>query len=504
MRDLARATGLLGVQRGVTLLMGLLRVKVAAVVLGTGGMGILAQAMTLHAALAEAVGLGVGGGVTKYVAEHAGRGDEAALRRVLETVTTVFVAVSVVVLGLCAVFAPFLADLVLGDRTRGFLVLLVAAALPLTAQLEIVQRTLQGLLLVRQLVLLGILGAVAGTALAIPLMIRGGVTGAVLALAVGALVPLVIGQVYLHRVLKARYGFSPRVGRWDGATLRGLLRFGGARSASVLALLGTLLVVRTVLIERFGDAANGLYQVAWTVSNQYLGIVGVAIWSYAMPKIATVLHDRAAVEGIQNDALRLSLLLFLPASVLLLVTRPFWIPLLYSGAFLAAAPLVAWQLAGDFLRSIRWSANLTTMPREQLRFIVLEGLALAAIQLAAFFVLLPRVGIVAAPMAWAVAHAALLPVTLLWHWRVDRFLFSPATLKLTALSGVVLAVTLAATAGDVAPPLLRWGAPLAALAAWGLLAVRRSELALALAALRRRPAPTLDQDVIPGGTDGPA
>ena len=78
MSELVRSVGLLGTQRVVLLVLGAVRTKIAAALLGPGGVGILAQAMALRELLTALATLGARSGYLKLVAECHGRGDRYA------------------------------------------------------------------------------------------------------------------------------------------------------------------------------------------------------------------------------------------------------------------------------------------------------------------------------------------------------------------------------------------------------------------------------------------
>jgi O-antigen/teichoic acid export membrane protein len=485
MRELFKASSLIGFQKLITVALGLVRIKVSAVFLQVSGVGIVSQVVSLKNLLQQFVSLGVGGGITKYVAEYTSGGDRERLQTLLRTVTTGFALTGLALLLGSILFAPQLAELVLADRSLGLLVVLAGVAVPLTAQYEVITRCLQGALHIREMVMLAILSSVVGVLILIPLVIVLDVFGAVLAIALGAAASVAIGHLYLRATILRPLDITLNADWPDLQVSKDLLRFGGARGATVLSTVATLLIIRAALIRDLGPEANGLYQVAWGMSNQYLGIVSGAIWGYGMPKIATMLDDPRGIRKLQNNALRLSLLILVPAVTLLLVLREIWIPLLYAPSFLAAYGLVSAQLLGDLFLAVRWAPNLTNVPRERFAFIIGQAVAQSAIQLAAFFALLPRIGVLAAPASYAISHGAMVPPTLLGHYLYDRFRFDRGNWLLLIGSAPVVGVAAWATAVRDRPLWLFAGAPLSALLLWALVMVRRSELRAGLEMVRR-------------------
>lgn len=455
--------------------MGLIRVKISAVFLEPAGVGIVSQVTSFRTLLSQFVNLGVGSGVTKYVAEYSSKRDGQSLERLLQTVVSGFLITGVIVLVVCLAFAPRFADWALADGSLGLLIVLVGIAVPLAAQVEVISRCLQGMLKIREMVILGIIGSMLGLIITIPLIILAGVTGAILSIALSALLSFIIGQFYLQRVVLTEHHIHLRFTLPDKEPSIKLLRFGGANSVMVVSNTLTLLAIRSMIISRLGATSNGLYQVAFGLSNQYLSLITAALWTYGMPKIATILDDPAGTNKVKNDALRLSFLIFTPLIVLILVFRDIWIPILYSRAFLDAYSLIGWQLVGDIFLVVYWPANISLAPREQFGVIIRQTLLLSAFQLGSFWLLLPLMGLVAAPLSYALAHGLMMPIVLFDHYNYDRFFYSSRNWALIAKSVSVLGLTLTLTSSPNANPVLNYLVPLAALGLWAMTAVSRNE-----------------------------
>jgi hypothetical protein len=136
-----------------------------------------------------------------------------------------------------------------------------------------------------------------------------------------------------------------------------------------------------------------------------MGFLTNVTTSYGMPKVAAGLDDPAEVVKVQNNSLRINLLLFSPLILCLFMLREIWIPLLYRSDFLPAADIVLWHFVGDLLRVVRESWNITLLPLERFRYLAGEnilhwgGWALLSIWM------LPNLGLQAVPLAYAIINA---------------------------------------------------------------------------------------------------
>jgi len=475
-----KSVGLLGFQRIIVLILAIIRIKVSAVFLEPAGVGIVSQVSSFRGLLQQFVNLGVGAGVTKYTAEYSSKQDRESLERLLQTVASAVVVTGLIIFFTSTLFAPQLAQLVLADRSRALLFVLTGAAIPLMAQVEVINRCLQGMLKIQAMVVLAIVGSALGLVITVPLIILTGVTGAVLSITLTAFFSFVIGQVYLHRTVLREYSIRLRPAIPEKRISVNLLRFGGTRGIVAVVEILTLLTIRSVIIKQLGAESNGLYQVAFGMSNQYLGLVMGAVWMYGMPKAAAMLGNPSGIAKLQNDALRLLFLTLMPFMILLLVFRGVWIPLLFSQAFLGAYSLIGWQMIGDFFRAVTWAANLTIIARERFSFLVGLNIIFYSVQLGSFWLLLPHIGLKAAPVSYALANGIVMPLTLIGHYLYDRFVYSPRNWWLVAKSALVLALTLILTFSPNAKPVLNYLIPLGALAVWTMTAISRQEAMVAI------------------------
>jgi PST family polysaccharide transporter len=480
--ELVRSVGLLSGQQLVLMVLGAARTKIVATLLGPAGTGLLAQAVTLQDVLRQSSLLGAGNGFLKLVAEAVGRDDRSMLERLIPTALALFGGLAVILALASTLAAPWLAQRVFHDASLAPLVVIGAIGLVFAVPAALLYRMLSGALRFRAYAQLAIADSLTGLVATAALVWAFGLTGAVSALAVGEVATVVLGAVLVRRFVVRPRAIRLRLGALDPEIVRRLIRLAGALALTSLAATGATLVVRGSIIGRFGAEANGYYQVAWQVGQNYLGILSTSLWTYGMPKVATKLDDPAAVQALQDDFLRLALAVLAPGIIVLLCTRDLWVPVLYTRAFLAAAPMLCWQLGGELVAMLRQSMNISLLPRERLGFLLFQavfywaGWALLALLLAS------RLGGTAAAFAYCVANVAALVVTFAYHHRVlgYRVRADNARLLAVTLPGFALAVLLAS--GD--DPTRARLVPLALVAVW-VLWNRRVYLD-AIAALRPR------------------
>jgi hypothetical protein len=267
----------------------------------------------------------------------------------------------------------------------------------------------------------------------------------------------------------------------DAATVRNLVRLAGILALASIAASGATLLVRGQIIRDFGSEANGLYQVAWQVGQNYLGILSTSLWTYGMPKVASKIDDPAAIGVLQNDFLRIALAVLAPGIVVLLCARELWVPLLYTSAFLAAGPMLCWQLGGELVAMLRQSMNISLLPRERLGFLLFQAVLYWGAWVALSLLLLPRLGASGVAVAYLLANLLALVVTYAYHALALGYRIRADNVRALAITLPGFALALALASGD--DPWRARAIPLALVALW-MLANRRLYRG-ALAAIRR-------------------
>lgn len=468
MRRLVRSTAILGLGSAASVVAAILRAKILAAWLGPEGTGVLAQLASLTAVLVPIGTLGVGNGLVAMVAEARGRGDIARVRALERTALTLAWAAGGGLALLGAVASPWIAAGIYRDRALAWAVVLGAATVPLSAVASLRISMLQGHAAVRAMATLNFVIAAAGIASIVPLAHFWGVRGAVLQL-------VVVAAVYAWwsgRLLRPLTpSDAPRPARSvDRSLLRPLLRFGISSLLVGLSSTLTLLILRSILVQRLGLGPNGIYQVCVGVSGLLMPTILNAITANLWPEIAAK-PANADAGPTMRSGMRLAFLLTTGASAAILVGAPVWVPLLYSGRFLPALDLLPLQFLGDYFRTAAWMFGIWLVPRNRLKPWVAFDLIYGAVMLAAFVLLVDRLGIRSVVVGYVIAHLTHAVLHYLLARRAIGFRMGPDNRRLLLASLALLLGLVCWTPRDVSGVALGG----LAVAIWALVVVRPHE-----------------------------
>jgi O-antigen/teichoic acid export membrane protein len=440
-RQILRTSSIIGGASIINVGMGMLRLKAAALLLGPVGVGLigLLQNVMSTASMAAALGLGTAG--TRQIAEANARGEGAlsTARRAL-MLGTAFLAL---VGGALVWFMRYpLADLVLKDPRAADSIGWLALGVVLTIVAGSQTALLTGLRRIASVATMNILSAVLGSALALGALFLLGAGGVVWFVVAVPAAMATVGTILVVRLPRAA---EPRP-RLNQLTLEWgvLVRVGIASSIAGLAAVGGQLAVRLIIQRDLGVDALGVFQASWVISTTYLGFVLQALGTDYYPRLTERIGNHVAACRIVNDQSEIALFLSGPALLAMLGAASWVIQLLYSSAFVEAAPVLRWQVLADVLKVASWPLGYVLLASGRGRTYMLTELVCAAAFVGFTVLGLPVFGVEAAGIAYLAMYLIYLPVVFLlarrsigiaWEqrvWGLFIALFGAASLTMIA------------------------------------------------------------------------
>lgn len=466
-----RTSVIVGGGQVVSIAMGMVRTKLAALILGPSGIGLIGLLQTLLQTASNLAAFGIGTAGTRQVAESSATpGRDRVVRRALATVTF-----GCALLGAGATLAlrrP-IARWALGDEGLAPMV----AWLALGVFLMVVTMGQNALLIglqrigdaARQNIIASIAAAVIGVA-AVAVWRENGLLLFVLAMPIAT---AVVGYVLIRRLA------APGRTAASDATVAGesriLLRLGAAFVVAGVATSLSQLAFRSIINDALGVAALGHFQAAWFISMTYVAFVLQAMGADYYPRLTAAIARGDRPGRLVQEQAEVALLLAAPVLLGTLAGAPFVIWLLYSSAFAPAVGILRWQILADVLKVASFPLGYLLLAQgRSWTFMTLE-VATNLVMVAALWLLLPRFGIEASGIAVLVCYVFYLGVVTAAVWRgAGLSAMSPVVRLFAALLAAAVATTIAAWANEWAG--LAVGVILAIL--FGLAALHRLEHAL--------------------------
>lgn len=431
----------------MNILIGLARNKMAALLLGPAGVGMIGLLLNLVTTVASLVGLGIAMSGVRTLASAGNDLTRAQAQRTITRLTAWLAVASALVTSLCS--APIAAH-VLGDAALAWQVAWLAPAVAFTLWSSMQIALLNGWRRLGDLARAQIGGAALGTTLGVAALLLWGRDGIIAYVVAAPLGMIAVGAVYTARLPKPEAPDSaPPTAEPNSA--RALIRLGVPMMLGSLAMPLALLAIRAVLGDRLGTAALGQFTAAWTLSATYVGFVLAAMGTDYFPRLSATIDDHCASCQMVNDQTEVALLLAMPVLLGVQATAPWLLRVLYSSAFVPAVTILHWQIAGDVLKLASWPLAFIILAQGRGKLFWIIEVLVMSVMTGAVWLLIDALGLEATGIAYSLAYLVYLPILLVAARRMIGLRLEPRIVLLVVLGLVgVGSIALAYRWSDVA------------------------------------------------------
>jgi O-antigen/teichoic acid export membrane protein len=414
-RQILRSTSIIGGASVINILFSLLRTKVAAVLLGPAGIGLIGLFQNLMSTAASVSALGFANAGTRQIAEAAGRDDASAVAAARRALFWGSLILATLGAGLVWGLRDVLALRVLGDARLAPEVGWLALAVGLTVAGGSQNALVNGLRRIGDIARVSVWSSVLSTVVGVGALLLWGRQALLVFVVAGPLVGFLVGHVYVARIPRIREPATPLpqlIGQW-----RTLVRLGAAFMVSGVLVTAGQLAVRSMVQHQLGTDALGQFQAAWGISMTYIGFVLGAMGTDYYPRLTAVIHDHDAVNRMVNEQTEIALVLAGPVFLAMLALAPWVIQLLYSKEFGEAAHILRWQILGDVLKVASWPLGFIILAAGDGRTFMLTESLMIAIFAGLVWLGLPMLGVQATGVAFFAMYVFHLP---LMYWLARR------------------------------------------------------------------------------------
>jgi O-antigen/teichoic acid export membrane protein len=462
-RAILRATSITGAASVATVLLGMIRTKALAVMLGPAGIGIIGIYSSIVSSAAALAGLGLNGSGVRQIAEAYGSHNSQAISDTRTALRHATILLGLFGGAVLAGGSGFVSRVVFGSAEQSWQVAFLGCAVVCTVFATSQTAFLNGLRRIRELALCNVHAALWGTGISILLVVFLGERG---------ILPVVVGLSAVTVCASTWYVAGiPRAGEratWPGqiSQVARLLRLGVVFMASGFMANGVLLLVRRIVLQELGVDATGHFQAAWGLAITYVGFILSAMGTDYYPRLTGIIADKEEAARLVNDQTEVALLMAGPILLGMYALAPQIIAVLYSAGFEPAVSVFRWQLIGNLFKVAAFPIGFVMMAKGAGGTFFASEMAWNVLFLTSVWYLAPRIGLDATGVSFALGYAA----CLLWIscvvWRMIGFRFRRRIVLLFMGNLVLL--------GSV-QLLLPWHEGLAV--AWGLIAAGFSGLA---------------------------
>lgn len=350
MKRLLKVTAMTGLLTLIRMAMGFVIAKVVAIYTGPTGLAMLGQVQSLVGSLNGIINAPAGSGVVRFTAENKDQGFDACAPW-WRAATQWVLIISAIAIPVGVLLAKPIASSLFKDASLAWVVVATVCVLPFAAFGTLCNSVINGQQLYRRYVGLGMFSALISGGVMLAMIALHNIDGALLAASVQA---ALIGVVMLIANLRQPW-FKLRYW-WGAVEPQARKQIGGymlMAITSALTLPVSLILVRNILIDQVGWDATGQWQAVYKISEVYLGVITMALGTYYLPRLASLIGFDAIVSEIHKTA-RVIIPIVAVMAIGVYLLRDVAISLLFTEEFRSARELFAIQLTGDVIKIGSW------------------------------------------------------------------------------------------------------------------------------------------------------
>ncbi|QIB91984.1 oligosaccharide flippase family protein [Methanosarcina mazei] len=354
MRNLLRAIFKTGSGSIINIILGVISSKVIAVVLGSSGVGLYSL---INQTLTTATTAGTMGGQTALVQGLASK-QGAEKDKYLTTVFWIFVCGATIISIGFLLFSPLIAKTVFASNDGKTITLVRWMTIPsvLTIIYSYLICLLNGFRAIGRLAIGQIILSVVTVSLVYPVS-KLVSSGYIIAFIVMTSASTLGGIIFCLTVAHKEKWLNPLIvnfiPKFDKGAVKHFYRIARTTFITSLIATGTLLSIRTIIIQYGGFSSAGIFSVAWGLSMMYVMLLLGSFGSYYLPTLSGI-NDIPARNTLIQNLFRVSLLLIIPLIITVIVLKSLVITILYTYEFMPSLKIIRWMLIGDYFKVGGW------------------------------------------------------------------------------------------------------------------------------------------------------
>ena len=346
-----KAIGLFGGTKVFQILIGIIKNKIVAVLLGPVGMGVNGLLTTNTGLIKSLTDLGLHTSAVRDVAKAYETKDQKRIGTTIAILRKLVWLTGLLGALIVFLFAKELSVQSFGNSDFTFAFQVVAITL-LFDQVCVGQTVLmQGTFHYRYMARSALLGSVVGLVISIPFYYLWGMDAIAPVIVITSLTHLLLSWYFSRRIPIEKVRVTPREVLKGGKVmitlglafaLTGILRYGKS-------------YVTQIFISGIGSIDDvGLYTAGMTIATQYINVILNAMGSDYSPRLSAIADQEGEFLQTMNRQNQLMLTVIVPVIVAFIVLIKPLIVLLYSSKFLDLTGMVDWMMLGMFFRATSW------------------------------------------------------------------------------------------------------------------------------------------------------
>lgn len=432
-----KSSSLIGGAQGINMLIGMVRIKIVALLIGPVGIGLVETYRSIVQLVSAVSGLGLQSSAVRDIAVAVGNGDRQQIGRIVLTLRRMYWLTGGVGF-LCVALLSKKLSLITFSNTDHIVEIAAVGVTVLFANVQGGQMALlQGMRRIDYLARLNVTGVFAGSIISVGLYLWLGMRGIVPAIISLGLIQLIVSWWFARKVVVPKVEMSWRESFREAG---GMVRLGLAFMWSGALTMGVAYATRAVIAREIDLIAVGIFSAAYSLSGLIVNFVLGAMGADYYPGLAAVNTDHGRMRNLVNQQTEIGLLLALPGLLATMAFAPWAIRIFYTADFWQASDLLQWFALGCLGRVISWPLGFIVLAKEASALFAVTQTLFNLIHMLLIVLGLTFLGIEGVAVAFALLYSITTVVNLVISKYMIDFSWSRGVWSLLGIMFPVIAV----------------------------------------------------------------
>lgn len=370
-RSITKSIGIFGGTKVFQILVGIIKNKIVAVLLGPAGMGIQGLLTSTTSLVSALSGLGLHTSAVRDVAKASASGSSNRINTTVSILRKLVLFTGV--FGTLIVFfcAPLLSQWSFGNDEYISAFRIISICM-LFDQAVVGQTVLmQGTFHYRYMAMASLWGSVASLIVCVPIYYLWGFKGIVPVIIANSLINLLLSTYYANKVPYQKQKLTLKQ-IWAGGKV--MITLGLAVALAGVVNTGQTYLVRNYLSSIGSLETVGLYAAGSALVTQYINVIFQAMGSDYSPRLSAASEDNNLFVEVMNRQAVLLITLVAPLAMIFIVFVKQLIIILYSSKFLPIIGMIEWMMAGMLFRALSWAISYSFTARGESKIFFINEL----------------------------------------------------------------------------------------------------------------------------------
>lgn len=476
-----RYTGLFGGVQGLNILIGIVRNKLVAMILGPNGMGLISLFNSTIKLVSDSTSFGISMSAVRNISEDFDRQNIEKLEADVALVRSWSFLTALLGMFVCIAFSPLLSSFTFSWHGHTLHFIFLSPIVAITAITGGELAVLKGVRRLKALAGISVYSVIGALLVSVPLYYIYKEKAIVPSLVIMAFIQMALTIAVSYKIFPLRLSLSRSVLR-EGYSM---IRLGIAFVFAGILGSGADFVIRSYISNVAGIDTVGLFNAGYMLTMTYVGTVFSAMETDFFPRLSGVSSLGFTFNRTVSNQIEVMLLLVSPLLVVFTFTLPILLPLLYTGKFLPALGMIQIIVLAMYFRALKLPVEYIPLAKgDSLSYLFLEAFY-DIVLVVLVIILFRKFGLTGAGVA--VTLAGIIDFIVVFIYARLRYAYKP-TAGIVKYTLIQLPIGLLAYASTwIADPRLYWsiGALLAILSMTASLSILRKKTRLWAALMRK-------------------